>query len=98
MRLVPRPHPQEGEGLVASERFLGLLRVTRKAILNQLEVIEIVLLLAKLSHTNQRNARRHSEFHDLDVSIVRRCVSGPTTVRVTANSMQIEQCIECNSV
>ena len=85
-------------GLVAFERFLGLLRIIRKAILNQLEVFEIVLLLAKLTkkhHTNQRNARRHSEFHDLDVSYVRRCVSGPTTVRVAANSMEIEQ---CNSV
>ena len=50
--LVPRPHPQEGEGLVAFERFLGLLRIIRKAILNQLEVFEIVLLLAKLSQKN----------------------------------------------
>ena len=38
LSLVPRPHPQEGEGLVAFERFLGLLRIIRKAILNQLEV------------------------------------------------------------
>ena len=28
----------------------------------------------------------------------RRCMSGPTLVHVTANSMEIEQCVECNSV
>ena len=42
---------REPGGLVAFERFLGLLRIIRKAILNQLEVFEIVLL-AKPSQKN----------------------------------------------
>ena len=77
--------------------FSTLVLLVRKAILDQLEVFDIVLLANchKKHHTNQRNARRHSEFHDLDVCYVRRCVSGPTTARVAANSMEIEQ---CNSV
>ena len=53
--LVPRPHPQVGEGLVTFERFLGPLCIIRKARLNQLEVfevLEIALLLAKLSQKN----------------------------------------------
>ena len=62
--LVLRPHPPEGEGLVAFERFLGLLHIIRKAILNQLEVfevLEIVLLLAKLSQKTSHKPKKREE-------------------------------------
>ena len=58
--LVPKPHPQEGEGLVAFEQFLGLLRIIRKAILNQLEVFEVVLL-AKLSQKTSHEPKKYEE-------------------------------------